>query len=97
MSRTSRSRRTRRSESNRNAYILSRPNEDAQVGGYTFTKGRDRDSLKVSAVTSSANSTEVVITRFRGKERLELNGHEARTLFRLLSSHFDNCGTGVDG
>lgn len=97
-SRNSRSRRARRSESNRNAYILRSPNENAQVGGYTFTKGRDRDSLKASAWTSSSNSTEVVITRQGGEEKLVLTGREARTLQRFLNDHFADCGTvGVVG
>lgn len=82
------SKKVRRSDSNRNAYILSRPNLDAMIGGYTFTKGRDEDSLKASARTASNNSTEVVITRFRGDERLVLSGNEARTLQRFLNKHY---------
>jgi hypothetical protein len=77
-----------RSESNRNARILNRPNLDAMVGGYTFTKGRDADALKVSARTSSSNTTEVVITRFGGDEKLVLSGNEARTLQRALNKHY---------
>jgi hypothetical protein len=57
-------------------------------GGYTFTKGRDRDALKVSARTTSNNATEVVITRFGGDERLVLSGNEARTLQRVLNKHY---------
>lgn len=83
------SKKTRRSESNRNAFILVRPNQDAQVGGYTFTKGRDPEALKVSARTSSNNSTEVVITRFRGDEKLVLSGNEARTLQQALNRHYN--------
>lgn len=82
--------RTRRSESNRNAFIQRRPNFEAAVGGTTFTKGRDADALKVSARTSSNNSTEVVITREGGFERMVLNGHEARTLQRLLNAHYES-------
>ena len=82
------SKRSRRSESNRNARILNKPNDQAMVGGYTFTKGRDQDALKVSARTSSNNSTEVVITRFGGDERLVLSGNEARTLQRALNTHY---------
>lgn len=77
-----------RSESNRNARILNRPNLDAMVGGYTFTKGRDADALKVSVRTSSSNTTEVVITRFGGDEKLVLSGNEARTLQRALNKHY---------
>lgn len=82
------SKRSRRSESNRNARILNKPNLDAMVGGYTFTKGRDQDALKVSARTSTSNATEVVITRFGGDERLVLSGNEARTLQRALNAHY---------
>jgi hypothetical protein len=57
-------------------------------GGYTFTKGRDVESLKVSARTTSNNSTEVVITRFCGDEKLVLSGAEARTLQRVLNKHY---------
>lgn len=77
-----------RSESNRSARIVHKTNENALVGGYTFTKGRDADSLKVSARTESNNSTEVVITRYRGDEKLVLNGFEARTLQRALNKHY---------
>jgi hypothetical protein len=82
------SKKTRRSESNRNSFILNRPNQDAQVGGFTFTKRRDADALKVSARTSSNNATEVVITRYQGDERLVLSGAEARTLQRVLNKHY---------
>lgn len=86
------SKRSRKSESNRNAYILTQPNFEAAKGGYTFTKGRDADSLKVSARTTSNNSTQVVITRFGGEERLVLSGNEARTLQRALNAHYDSVG-----
>ncbi len=82
------SKRSRRSDSNRNSFILNRPTETAMVGGYTFTKGRDADALKVSARTSTNNSTEVVITRFGGDERIVLTGNEARTLQRVLNKHY---------
>lgn len=84
------SKRSRRSESNRNSRILTRPNYEAATGGFTFTKGRDADSLKVSARTSSNNATEVVITRFGGEEKLVLSGNEARTLQRALNAHYDS-------
>ena len=82
--------RARKSESNRNARILTKPNFEAAVGGYTFTKGRDADALKVSARTSSNNSTQVVITRHGGEEKLVLSGNEARTLQRALNAHYDS-------
>lgn len=81
-------RRVNRSESNRSAYILHRPNNNAMVGGYTFTKGRDSDALKLSIVTTSNNSTEAVLTRFAGDERLVLTGNELRTLQRALNKHY---------
>jgi hypothetical protein len=81
-------RRVSRNEANRSAYILHRPNHNAMVGGYTFTKGRDSDALKMSVVTTSNNSTEAVITRFGGEERIVLTGNELRTLQRVLNTHY---------
>ena len=86
---TKKTKKNRRSLSNRNAFIQVRPNFNAAVGAKTFTKGRDPESLKVSADTSSNNSTKVVITRDGGFERMELNGFEARTLQRLLNTHYN--------
>ena len=84
------SKRNRRNESNRNSRIVSKSNMNALVGGVTFTKGRDAEALKVSARTNSNNSTEVVITRNGGEEKLVLSGFEARTLQRVLNKHYNN-------
>jgi hypothetical protein len=82
--------------SNRNAYVLTRPNTSAQRGAYTFTKGRDFTALKVSARTTSNNVTEVVLTRRADDgevERLVLSGAEARTLQRVLNRHYEVNGS----
>lgn len=91
MSRKSSKSRKRRNESNRSAFIYTRPNFDAQVGGFTITARRDPGTMRVSLRTSSANGTAVLITR--DGEKLELTGHEARTLQRALNAHYALCGT----
>lgn len=75
---------------NRNSFIESRPNYNAKVGGFTSTRGRDPGSLNVAARTLSNNSTEVVITRSDGREWFVLSGAEARTLQRVLNTHYEN-------
>lgn len=84
------SKRNRYVSSNRNSFIISRPNYNAKVGAYTATAGRDQGTLNVAARTLSNNSTEVVITRKDGREWFVLSGSEARTLQRVLNTHYEN-------
>jgi len=51
------------------------------------TARRDEGTLTAEVDTSSSNSTNFQIRK--GPATLELTGHEARTLFQLLSSHYD--------
>jgi hypothetical protein len=51
------------------------------------TARRDEGTLTAEVETSSNNSTLFQIRK--GPATLDLTGHEARTLFQLLSSHYD--------
>jgi hypothetical protein len=52
----------------------------------TETARRDEGTLTAEVSTSSNNSTNFQIRK--GPATLDLNGHEARTLFQLLASHY---------
>ena len=51
------------------------------------TARRDEGTLTAEVDTTSSNSTNFQIRK--GPATLELTGHEARTLFQLLASHYD--------
>jgi hypothetical protein len=77
----------RRSTTNRNAYINVRETRSGRVR--TETVGRDSGSLVASASTDpQSNSTSFFIGR-QGSSMI-LNGHEARTLYRVLQRHYDS-------
>lgn len=82
----SRNRRTRRSESNRNSRIVTRPYEGTLYARTTFTKNRDVGALVAAVDTTSNNSTSLHLER--AGAILRLNGHEARTLFLMLEKHY---------
>lgn len=81
----SRSKRARRSESNRNSRIVTR-GTDTMYARQTFTASRDEGSLLAVAETESNNATTFTIAR--NGAQLALNGHEARTLFNVLAKHY---------
>lgn len=51
------------------------------------TARRDEGTLTAEVDTTSSNSTFFMINK--GPATFYLNGHEARTLFQLLSSHYE--------
>ena len=53
----------------------------------TETARRDEGTMIAEIDTSSSNSTTFQIRK--GPATFELNGHEARTLFALLQSHYE--------
>ena len=77
-------------ESNYNARINSRPMRN-ENGIRTWTANRDYGSMRVSAVTSNTGATNLKIY---GQDEVfvDLNGYEARTLFRVLQKHFGTTG-----
>jgi hypothetical protein len=75
----------KRNASNRNASIENGLLSDMS-GTRTFTKGRDTDSMKVSVVTPKTGGTSLKI--YNNSYFLQLNGREARTVYRVLSRHF---------
>jgi hypothetical protein len=52
------------------------------------TARRDEGTLTAEVDTTSSNATSFQIRK--GPATLELNGHEARTLFQLLQSHYSD-------
>lgn len=83
----SRSKRSRRSQSNRNSRIITKNSNSSDLARTTFTSRRDEGTLNAVAVTDSSNSSAFVLSR--AGTTLELNGHEARTLFLTLQKHYD--------
>lgn len=73
-------------ETNRYSFVKNTFTKDGKLR--TFTAKRDPDTLRVSVVTDSNNSTKLTIAGAEG-EVLVLNGREARTLLRVLSKHAD--------
>lgn len=82
----SRSSKTRRSESNRNSRIVSKPRNNSLYGRTSFTQGRDEGSLVAVVNTESNNATQLVLSR--SGTTVQLSGKEARTLFALLEKHY---------
>lgn len=75
---------------NAHASIESRPNQDALIGGVTFTSNRE-DEFDLIVRTDSSNTTSLRL--FLGQTGINLSGRQARTLQRLLNKHYENCGT----
>jgi hypothetical protein len=74
---------------NQHATIESRPNYDAQLGGATFTRGRE-DDFNVAIFTDSSNTSQLSL--LVGQTGISLSGRQARTLQRLLNKHYVACG-----
>lgn len=72
--------------SNRNSRIVSNVNPHTLHSRVTYTDRRDEGTLQASVRTSTNNATDFVLSR--GGVTVELNGHEARTLLRLLETHY---------
>jgi hypothetical protein len=75
---------------NQHATIKSLPNFDAQIGGTTFTSGRE-DEFDVAIATDSSNVSRLDLVI--GQTGVSLSGRQARTLQRALNKHYENCGT----
>ena len=84
----SRSNRSRRSESNRNSRIVTKFSPTSYTARVTRTERRDEGSLNAVAVTDSSNASAFVMSK--AGTTIELNGHEARTLFLTLQKHYEN-------
>jgi len=74
---------------NQHAAIETRPNFEAQVGGFTYTANRE-DDFGAEISTDSKNATSMGL--YVGSTALSLSGRQARTLQRLLNKHFTECG-----
>ena len=75
-----------RSDSNRNARIVSSDRPGSQYARTTRTAGRDPGTLQAAVVTES-NATSALVIERAGAQLL-FNGHEARTLFNVLAKHY---------
>jgi len=83
------SKKNTRSESNRNARINVRETRTGRIR--TETLQRDEGSLVASASTDPRTDRTSVFIGRPGSSMV-LNGREARTLFRVLSRHYDATG-----
>lgn len=68
--------------------IISEPNDNAMVGGDTRYDG---ENLQATLETDSHGSTIFVLGR--SGNTLSFSGREARTLLRVLASHYENVVT----
>lgn len=85
--------RNRRFEyANQHASIAVYPNQDAYVGGASFTENRE-DDFSASIATDSSNATSFVVRE--GSTVVQFTGRQARTIQRLLNKHYDRCGRSV--
>lgn len=75
-----------RSWSNRNSRIVTNGSDSSWYARTTFTKDRDAGSLNVLVETDSSKATAFVLNK--DGTTLELNGHEARTMFLTLQKHY---------
>lgn len=78
---------------NKNAVIVNRQDRTGKFR--TETSRRDEGSVTMAVSTnSSSNSTQLYIDfpTDRGSDFVQLNGREARTLYRLLRSHYAYTG-----
>jgi hypothetical protein len=73
---------------NAHAQIVTRT--DARGNLRTETQRRE-DGLSIAASTNSSDATKVYIDLPEG-DSLQLSGHAARTLYRVLQKHFQNSG-----
>lgn len=77
-------------DSNRNARIETRRDRNGRIR--TETTRRDSGAITMAASTSvNGDSTKVYIDCPNG-DVVSLDGRQARTLFRLLSAHYDATG-----
>ncbi len=78
-------------ESNKNSRIVSVTTPNGKFR--TSTRYRDDGSDRFAVSTDSKNSTSLFLDLeggvVRGGETLVLNGRQARTLYRVLSKHYD--------
>lgn len=68
--------------------IITEQNDNAAVGGFTTY---DSDNLSAFIETSSHGASVLVVNR--NGTQVALSGREARTLYRLLATHYDNVVT----
>jgi hypothetical protein len=80
---------------NKSAIILSRIDRTGKFR--TETARRDDDAELAAAISTSprSNGTSMYIDFPQIGETVSLNGRQARTLFRLLSAHYQYTGKSV--
>lgn len=88
-----RKQKARSTYANSHASIESRPNFNAQIGGFTYTARRE-DDFDAAVFTDSSNTTTMSV--LVGQSSLRLSGRQARTLQRLLNKHFTGCSDAAE-
>ncbi len=71
--------------SNKNARIVSRLTQNNKLR--TETTRRDSDALNAAVSTDSSNATKLFLDLADGT-KLTFDGHDARTIYRLLDRHY---------
>lgn len=72
---------------NKNSRIVQEISDTSALARSTFTDRRDEGTLVAALHTDSGNATDFVI-QMPGFS-LQLSGHQARTLQRLLNRHYE--------
>jgi len=75
---------------NRNATIRSRQTRNGKLRTETFR--RDEDTVSMAVSTHNVNNSTDLFIDIPGTSSVRLNGRQARTLFRLLRTHYDYTG-----
>lgn len=74
-------------QSNRNAIIVNRIDRTGK--SRTETQRRDNDAIKMAVSTDPSTNSTSLFVDFPGWEgSFSMNGHNARSLYRLLRKHY---------
>lgn len=82
-----------RFDANRNAIIRTRSLRNGNLK--TETARRDSGSFNASATSTPTGATKLSLTTSEGLV-VRLDGHQARTLFRVLARHYDVANQSFD-
>ena len=73
--------------SNRNSRIVRKLSRFSYLARTTYTANRDQGSMQAIVETDSSGTSSFLVTR--NGTTVSFNGNEARTLFNLLTKHYE--------
>ena len=82
-------------DTNRDARIATRIDRTGKIR--TETQRRDQGSLNAAVSTDVTSNTTRLFIDMPDGVPVKLNGHQARSLFRVLSKHYANAGMSTEG